>query len=942
MKDYSVSRFEVGRDWIQKSHSKNIPWDNITYGGRDDEEGLVQFLNEQSQNNYWEISKEEWIELVKLEREEVEKRINEVATRRRSIVTSELERIPVTLPTNKRSSWIMYKNRLLNVSKFSKESVDEIEKATIDIFSSLTTDTRLRGPVKGLVVGNVQSGKTANMAALMALGADYGFNMFIVLGGVIDSLRMQTQERLLDDLGVGGNIHWNGLQHLRANGPEIDKAHRKNFKEAGNSAYFTVVLKNSKRLADLIDWLHEDLNTTRNMKIMVIDDESDQASVNTGKIDEPERKRINQLITSLVHGKDKNGHLKEKDLYRAMNYIGYTATPYANVLNEVGDDTLFPKDFIISLAQSAEYFGPQQIFGIEGRQDGLDIVRVISKNEIDEIKKIHNKKSNTMPQCLEDSLLWFLCAGAALRVRGFKKPLSFLVHTSVRISHHETIYHIIKDFFSDKITANVKKAEELWNVEKERFNKINFESTFKNYANGNAKILDLPSFDDFREELIEILEEKAQKININEEGTLTYGEGVHICVDNGSASNLADENEYVRLSYPTTNELKSLSKAPLFIVIGGATLSRGLTIEGLVSTYFVRTSGMADTLMQMGRWFGYRKNYELYPRIWMPSKTISKFEFLSSLDDDLRESIELMAMKRQRPDEVGLKINNTPALSFLRITSANKMQSAVEGNFDYTGMSSQIVVFDKDEELKRHNIALTERFINSLGVPDINEVNDKNKANLIYRNVSYDYIYNKFLKEYHISANSRALSDMENLSSWIMEITKEGLLDNWNVIVAGKGQSSKDNSILDGNRWYFNNASIEIVNRSLRKSEYNNDRQVFGVISGPGDMISDIDISKFDEKRAIKDLRTKEAIFNSPKFSDRTYFQLDKTPQLIIYRVNTINGEEESVTDPVSIMINIPGGDRRSASKSYAKKLNIDLSKIKRMDTFEEDENNED
>ena len=163
-------------------------------------------------------------------------------------------------------------------------------------------------------------------------------------------------------------------------------------------------------------------------------------------------------------------------------------------------------------------------------------------------------------------------------------------------------------------------------------------------------IPDYPEYDEIAAQVRIILGDGISHIQLGDDGDLTYHKGIHLCIDNCVNNGISD-GMHVRLAYPESGKMPS--PAPAFIVVGGATLSRGLTLEGLMSTFFIRSVGQADTLMQMGRWFGYRKNYELLPRIWMTEKTKEQFEFLSALDQELRDEIQYMDINGRSPADYG-------------------------------------------------------------------------------------------------------------------------------------------------------------------------------------------------------------------------------------------------------------------------------------------------
>lgn len=355
MPDFSLPVYDQPRAWIKKSRERGISWEEILLARKHDIAGLLSFLEDQVDMNFWpDLSVDDWKAIVNLQKsaEENAKKIGfKIGVAQ---IHDHGEENAVTVPQDPFSSWQLYKKKLL-VDGFKEDTVEEIERTTIKILKRLNNDTRTSGPVKGLVIGNVQSGKTANMAALMAMAADWGWNMFIVLSGTIESLRIQTQNRLFNDLNQQGTIFWRSLEHLSKSVDISQKAQNLHFDSSSKERYFTVCLKNSSRLSKLIQWAQVDANKQKQMKILVIDDEADQAGINTGHIDEAERKKINKLICALVNGQNEKADSIDAK-YHAMNYIGYTATPYANILNEVGEESLYPRNFITTLAVPKEYF----------------------------------------------------------------------------------------------------------------------------------------------------------------------------------------------------------------------------------------------------------------------------------------------------------------------------------------------------------------------------------------------------------------------------------------------------------------------------------------------------------------------------------------------------------------------------------------------------------
>jgi hypothetical protein len=921
--------YDKPRRWITDSREHGVSWEEIELGRKRDYAGLQSFLSLQADINFWpEMSISEW-QLLVASQKNAEKHMKHVELLDGiAHIHDSRQDNAITVPEDDTSSWQLYKKKLL-ADGFKAETVAEIERTTLKILKRLNADTTSSCPVKGLVIGNVQSGKTANMAALMAMAADWGWNMFVVLSGTIENLRVQTQNRLFNDLNQQGSLWWRPLQHLSKKVDISQKAQSLHFDSGSKERYFTVCLKNSTRLKNLIQWAQADKNKQRQMKILVIDDEADQAGINTCKIDQDELSRINKLIRALVNGKNE----KNEDIdtqYLAMNYIGYTATPYANILNEAGEESLYPRSFITTLAVSKEYFGPQQIFGYSGDSvsfDGMNIVRTIDADELVELKSIHDGDAFTTPESLLDAVCWFMCGVSCMRIWGYKKPVSMLVHTSQLTAHHSAIANVINDWIVGTPPNDIiKRAERVWYEETSKFSLETFRAQYPTYDRPDEVINKYPDFSDVKEKLHELLGDGISHIELDAEGTLTYHKGIHLCIDNCANNGVSSEGMHVRLAYPDSHNMPS--PAPAFIVVGGATLSRGLTIEGLISTFFLRSVGQADTLMQMGRWFGYRKKYELLPRLWITEKTKQQFIFLAALDQELRDEIQHMDITGRSPAEYGPKVKNTPKASFIRITAKNRMQAATEATVDYSGASNQTYLFDNDATTLRDNMMYTEEFIRELGAEWIPS-NNYFPNDAVWKNVSFTSV-RKYIERFKFCSRLKVFNDTKPLMDWIEKVTSEGKLGDWNVIVAGKKNATNGTWTLP------NGKDINKVNRSKKHNQNELDDKLLdiGVLRDPMDLLADVDVD------AISDSTVKELILTSIATSKakgaaglRDRAGLDTTPQLIIYCVdkNSTAGAStrhnlEADEDVVGVSIYIPGGRiGTSYASSISIKMNSDL-----------------
>ena len=923
-KDYSLPLYDDPRHWINRARSKGRSWDFIEFAGQGDDAGLGKFLSDRIITDYWnELDEHDWHELVRLQRTSEENTRKISVIRRDAMITDLGEDGSLTVPDNPYSTWQIYRHRLAEEKHFRPESVAEIERSTIGILNRLRGSTKPGHAVKGLVIGSVQSGKTANMAGLMAMAADWGWNMFIVFSGTIENLRKQTQSRLFSDLNATGTLSWRSMEHLSRQSPQGSRAQDLHFEAGSTERYLTVCLKNSARLRKLIQWLQADPNKQRQMRILVIDDEADLAGVNTGRIrdteEETERKRINSLIVNLVAGLDDKGKEPKAD-YAAMNYIGYTATPYANILNESCMKSLYPRSFITSLCMPGEYFGPQQIFGITGEPyDGMDIVRTIPAADLARIDDIHDGMAEEIPDSLRRAVCWFIDCVACQRLWNYRKPVSMLIHTSQRTRHHENLEMRLSDWLDETGTDMLTgMCRETWDQETAEFSQEKFREQYPGYS-GMDGVRDYPQFSDIEPYVRALAGMRPSHIQMSGEGDLSYTDGIHICVDNCMNNGVSEDGMYMRIAYPEKQE--DLDRTPAFIVIGGQTISRGLTLEGLVSTYFLRSVGQADTLMQMGRWFGYRKGYELLPRLWLTEKTIAQFRFLSDLDQELRDEVYNMDITGRAASEYGPRVKNTPGYRFIRITAKNKMQGAEEVDIDYSGSFSQTYLFDEDPAVLRDNLDATMRLVRNLGKPEAVTPGFSFAKNAkVWRGVSFDVI-RKYLGEYHIQKKMHLHSTIDSLAGWIEKMTAEGNLGSWDVVLSGAGLSERTIDTPAG--------KVKLAVRTRRVSAKAAGGIIdIGTLRNPGDILADVDYGLLDPE--IRDMI--DHCGSGQIRSLRNKAGLGTTPQLILYFVDKYSKAKSgsktrtdlgAPEDLAGFCLNIPGG---KAGKSYAAALAIHLS----------------
>ena len=543
------------------------------------------------------------------------------------------------------------------------EQLGPLDAASTKIVAHLA-DPSIRGnKKKGLVVGHVQSGKTANYAAVMAKAADAGYRIGIVLSGIHNNLRKQTQVRLDNDLRIPDL--WDPLTDAEADFGQVPNG---TARVASKLHMLAVVKKNSARLVRLREWLHHiPIEARRACPILLIDDEADQATPNT-KAAHDEMSRINELIRE-IWSEIPTG-----------TYCGYTATPFANVFMDPNDETgLYPEDFIVDLPRPEAYYGAEQIFGMpllaseDDPDDGLDMARLIPDDEADLLNAPSNKSDREKWQpepsgSLAAAIRWFLLATAARRARdGVEKHSSMLVHTTPYVGPHfetKAVIDRLLEGLIDEITYHgFGRFKDEWDAEYPRVEPIEpFEPV---------------SWSDVTLGLEDVIR------------------STRVVVDNGIST---DRLNYGRKG-PDGHEL-----IETVIAVGGSTLSRGLTLEGLVVSYFTRAARAYDTLLQMGRWFGYRAGYEEFPRVWMTSSIREDFRFLAQVEWEVREEMRSMEDRGVSPIQYGLHVRAHPGN--LAITAKNKMHFAQAMQISFSGQRHQTIQLEeKDVTVQRANLS---------------------------------------------------------------------------------------------------------------------------------------------------------------------------------------------------------------------------------------------
>lgn len=551
------------------------------------------------------------------------------------------------------SLWERLRERLVGAGRSAAEIelVDRDSTAVVGLLDDPGKDSLAS---RGLVVGHVQSGKTGNIAAVINKAADTPYKFFLVLSGMTDQLRNQTQQRLDRDIVALEPSRWMQWTEADTDSAKGDFSH----KATGGFSFdsrnqLAVVKKNAGVLRRFLAKLKNTNEATlRATPFLVIDDECDQASVNSAKYADAVT-RINELIRQILTRLPRSA------------YAGYTATPFANVLIDPSiPDDLYPRDFIYALERPKAYFGASELFGraaldgeyVDELADGYDMIREVPDEDI---KGLRPKTRKGVPVEIEvtpslaEAIHYYAMVIAARWSRGqTDRHNTMLLHTSVLNSVHRATEKVVRPYvasFARRIAANeeglLRQMKEQWEREQSSVMSEEFD------------LVPVPF-----KALTPHLAKAAAAIDVHVENW-------------------------------TTQERLSYDNGPhCYLVIGGNVLARGLTLEGLTVSYFLRSSSQYDTLMQMGRWFGYRPGFEDLPRVWVEERVREAFFDLATVEMEIRNDIARYAEEQITPTQFGVRIRKIPGMA---ITAPAKMRSAVPVQIGYAGTHVQTFRFKR-------------------------------------------------------------------------------------------------------------------------------------------------------------------------------------------------------------------------------------------------------
>lgn len=740
--------------------------------------------------------------------------------------------------------------------RLAESSLGSLENVIDDVLG------RLEDPVRpgswdrrGLVMGHVQSGKTANYCGLICKAADAGYKVIIILSGIHNSLRSQTQIRLDEGfLGIKSEPPTSeGMQTFRPVGVgEIDRSLRANTVtnrmengdfntrvanhfgiQPGGLPLLFVVKKNVTVLNNLLRWLRSCADTedreadrrfVRNVPALIIDDEADLASIDTRQQEfdennlpdlEHDPSRINGLIRRILRSFEK------------VAYVGYTATPFANIFihdrgftRDLGDD-LFPRSFIIRTEPPSNYLGPKETFGISAGDDAglervepLPLVRFVTDHAASDrpdeengwmppklVSRTEHRPMyagrNEIPPSLRQAIMAFILGVAVRRARD-ENPH----HNSMLV--HVARYTAVQKLVSEQVQMALKTIQQrLQNGDGDRSPTIRdeFRSLWKDdYVPTNTRC---------RQLIHEHPPGELPNWEVVAQSLHSVAASIHVKTINGSARDVLDYEEHQ-------------STGMNVIAVGGDKLSRGLTLEGLSVSYFLRSSRMYDTLMQMGRWFGYRTGYQDLCRLYTTHELTEWFAHIAVASEELQQEFDYMVDVGARPIDYGLKVRSHPVLL---VTSAVKMRNGTELELSFSGDISETIIFDRAQACLERNYQAVENWLHARGKPE----RGNRAGGYDWHNLSAQEVID-LLSVYSTHENNRRVNTAI-LIQYIRAQLAQGELMSWSVRLCSSGAGSPARI-----------ASLEtgLIKRAPFPTEQGPDRYEIRQLVSPADELMDL------------------------------------------------------------------------------------------------------
>lgn len=686
-------------------------------------------------------------------------------------------------PSINHSFFNRYKLHLVKAG-FYQATIEEIENACEETLSYCANPktSSLCEKKRGLVIGDVQAGKTANYLGLINMAYDYGYKIVVLLAGTTNSLRTQTQKRTdlgvigaksdtigncVEYIGVGFDRHEHYVVPFTNQQNDFKKFIQRNHNTAIGDLKKPVVLV-VKKVKSVLESVSERLQSELNNQgldsksILIIDDEADNASPNTAKSKE-NATTINKAIRSIFNK------------FPIASYVGYTATPFANVFINPEDTEpenldLFPADFIVQLHPANIYFGGRKVFPQNSDIDELPrCLRLVNESEENFLPVIHDKDISypELSESLKEAIHSFLINNVVRTLRDQPtKHRSMMINITKFNNVQDKIYYrvceylkILKDAIeelSNKTTIKFIADKRLYNIHRlfttsSFYKKIREGS--KEYKTDPIEWIDIQHglYDEIKQVQVVVINSKNGKIK---------------------QSN-SKENNNKRFDYDDYEK-----EGARVIVIGGMVLSRGLTLEGLMTSYYSRNAIAYDTLLQMCRWFGYRPGYEDLCQVYLSQENVDRFDAVLEAVEDLTLQLDEMKRQKKAPKDFGLMIRESPETleTSLLITAYNKMRDTdvIQYRLNYGGVYADTSKLFQDPSINKHNFSCYEYFVKKL--------NFKKDGN-------HNYLLAQQVKKFDVAELVRELKipyvnkkfDTEGLAEYI---ENSDVFPHWDVVIA--------------------------------------------------------------------------------------------------------------------------------------------------------------
>ena len=646
---------------------------------------------------------------------------------------------------------------------------------------------------RGLVMGDVQSGKTASYAALMCKAADTKYRMIVLLTGTLENVRRQTQERLdsaligfdsRDFLSVGGSLGQKrhigvGLIDGRRDGVVFTSREHDFRKQAASALNISlnsidapvlvVTKKNKGVLTRLAAWLrayNADRDGKIDMPLLLIDDEADNASVNT-KQDLRQMTSINEAIRDLL------------SMFRRSSYVGFTATPFANIFIDpdaksdwVGDD-LFPRDFIHVLEAPTNYVGMDKLFkpadvNEEGELEAAPSITRTIDDADDWLPAGHKSdfEPGDLPETLRTALRAFLITCAIRDIRSEATPRTGGgIHRTmlVNVSHLTAVQNRVADALHLELEV-IRQAVRLHGA-------LPAEAA----ARQSSEVAQLAQT--FHDEFADCPESWTDVLA-----------GLHAAIAPVRVQPVNASTGSKSLDYSAADEPPGVR----VVAVGGNSLSRGLTLEGLCVSYFLRNSRAYDTLLQMGRWFGYRPGYGDICRLWLTEEAEGWYRHIAEATGELKRDFARMKRRKATPKEFGLRVRTHP--DTLLITARNKMATgvdlAVSHDVSVVGRGLESARLYSDSVRNAHNQEQIERLFSGLIRERGEPVESPWGGALLWREVPAEMVA-AFLDEFSIHPLNFAFQ-ADSIAAFLREdaASEKRLLRSWTVAIPTVGKAA--------------------------------------------------------------------------------------------------------------------------------------------------------